>query len=138
MVILDDLGCFGRIEGDHGVMAAAGADANPDSEECERVEKRDGEHDCRREPEVLFEDAREGEDKGDHLEGGLGLDAAVGGAVLVADVEAAGAEFLHLYKDNRWDCRGSLCGLRSFKRHRKCKDEIDIFFFFPEMNSGQG
>jgi len=112
VVLPDDLGCFGGIERDHGVMAAAGADAYLDSEECERVEEGDGEYYSRRQPELVFEDAGEGEDEGDHPEGGFGLDAAVGGGVLIADVEAAGAEFLHRYKDNRWDGRVSPCGLR--------------------------
>jgi hypothetical protein len=31
----------------------------------------------------------------------------VGGAVLVANVEAAGAELFHRDKDNRWDWGGS-------------------------------
>ena len=102
VVISDDLGCFGGIEGDHGVLAAAGADAEFDPEEREGVEERDGEDDSRREPEVFLEDACKGEDEGDHPEGGFGLDAAVGGAVLEADVEAVGAEFFHPDKDNRW------------------------------------
>ena len=108
----DDLGCFGGIERDHGVAAAAGADTYLYSKKCERVEEGDGEDDSRRQPELLLEDACEGEDEGDHPEGGFGLHAAVGGGVLVADVEAAGAEFLHRYKDNRWDGRVSPCGLR--------------------------
>lgn len=104
MVDSDDLGCFGGIEWDHGVMAAAGADAKLDSEERKRVEEGDGEDNSRREPELVLEDSGEGEDEGDHPEGGFGLHAAVGGGVLVADVETAGAEFLHSHKDNRWDC----------------------------------
>ncbi len=104
VVLPDDLGCFGGIEGDHGIMAATGADAEFDSEKRKRVEEGDGEDDSSREPELVLEDAGEGEDEGDHPEGGFGLHAAVGGGVLIADVEAAGAEFLHSRKDNRWDC----------------------------------
>lgn len=101
VVLPDDLGCFGGIERDHGVMAAAGADAEFDSEEGERVEEGDGEDYSSREPELVLEYAGKGEDEGDHPEGGFGLDAAVGGGVLIADVETAGAEFLHSHKDNR-------------------------------------
>ena len=112
IVFHDDRVRFGRVERDHGVAAAAGADAYLDSEECERIEEGDGEYYSRRQPELVLEDAGEGEDEGDHPEGGFGLHAAVGGGVLVADVEAAGAEFLHSHKDNRLDFRGSPCGLR--------------------------
>lgn len=101
VVLPDDSVRFGRVERDHGVMAAAGADAEFDSEEGERVEEGDGEDDSRREPELVLEYAGEGKDEGDHPEGGFGLDAAVGGGVLIADVETAGAEFLHSHKDNR-------------------------------------
>ncbi len=110
-------------------MAAAGTDAYLNPEECECVEEGDGEDDSRREPELVLEDAGEGQDEGDHPEGGLGLDAAVGGGVLVADVEAAGAEFFHSHKDNRWEGKGldtetEVAGERLFEFDAKGKKEI--------------
>jgi hypothetical protein len=110
-------------------MAAAGADAKFYPEDRERIEEGDGEDDSRREPELVLEDAGEGEDEGDHPEGGLGFDAAVGGSVLVADVKTAGAEFFHGYKDNRWEGKGldtetEVAGERLFEFDAKGKKEI--------------
>jgi len=86
---------FRRAERNHGVVTAAGTDADFYSEESQGVEEGDCERDDRRYPEVGLKDSGEGEHEGDEPEGGLSLEAAVGGFVFVADVEAVGAEFVH-------------------------------------------